>query len=337
MRTQLNICSKYSRSQRKNGVIGTAGSRNKMLLLEYPKPWGRIPLQTKSLPPEIKNGLITLQKKYPGLTIHFIASENSPSSPGHHHVMVIEKKQTPKISFKVGHYQVPRHSLETFLQGGLLGETSHIIGESFRFSQKTGPMFFICTHEARDFCCGRFGGELYEKVKEVSSKGDHSPHVWQCSHIGGHRLAPTFFSLETMGCWGDVTSEDFFEIAKKEPSSRVIRDKYRGWYGLKDGYEQKAEQHLYLTYGSRWLTFEILEVCKEATSLGDLTKDVTIFFRKPASKTIEQKRLTVTKKLGALQFASCTSESLEPTFDYEILPSPELIEPIKRADLREDI
>jgi len=46
------------------------------------------------------------------------------------------------------------------------------------------PILAVCTNSSRDACCGIDGRTL------VGSLSD-SPGVWECSHLGGHRFAPT--------------------------------------------------------------------------------------------------------------------------------------------------
>lgn len=46
------------------------------------------------------------------------------------------------------------------------------------------PILAVCTNSSRDACCGIDGRAL------VASLSD-SPGVWECSHLGGHRFAPT--------------------------------------------------------------------------------------------------------------------------------------------------
>jgi hypothetical protein len=46
------------------------------------------------------------------------------------------------------------------------------------------PILAVCTNSSRDACCGIDGRAL------VGSLSD-SPGVWECSHLGGHRFAPT--------------------------------------------------------------------------------------------------------------------------------------------------
>jgi hypothetical protein len=52
------------------------------------------------------------------------------------------------------------------------------------------PLLLVCTHGSRDRCCGRLGGELFSLLL-----GEAPTMVWQSSHLGGHRFAPTALSL----------------------------------------------------------------------------------------------------------------------------------------------
>jgi hypothetical protein len=67
----------------------------------------------------------------------------------------------------------------------------------------TEPMVLVCTHGLRDRCCGVLGGKIYVQAKEFAPKW-----VWQSSHLGGHRFAPTLLALPQGMLYGRVSSED---------------------------------------------------------------------------------------------------------------------------------
>src|SRR6187455_511419 len=58
----------------------------------------------------------------------------------------------------------------------------------------TGPLLLVCTHEQRDPCCGLEGNAL---VRAVAGR-----EVFECSHLGGHRFAPTALVLPTGYLYG---------------------------------------------------------------------------------------------------------------------------------------
>lgn len=61
----------------------------------------------------------------------------------------------------------------------------------------TEPMLLVCTHGRRDRCCALDGRAL-----ALALVGSGEPGVWECSHLGGHRFAPTALVLPTGYLYG---------------------------------------------------------------------------------------------------------------------------------------
>lgn len=59
------------------------------------------------------------------------------------------------------------------------------------------PLLLICTHGRRDRCCALEGRAL---ALAVTAAG--ATDVWECSHLGGHRFAPTALVLPTGYLYG---------------------------------------------------------------------------------------------------------------------------------------
>jgi hypothetical protein len=50
----------------------------------------------------------------------------------------------------------------------------------------------VCTHGSRDRCCSRFGAPIYRQARRLVGELElENTRIWQASHIGGHRMAPT--------------------------------------------------------------------------------------------------------------------------------------------------
>lgn len=54
----------------------------------------------------------------------------------------------------------------------------------------SSPKLLICTNGKRDQCCATFGRGLIGQCKEMLSP-DLYAQILECSHLGGHRFAPT--------------------------------------------------------------------------------------------------------------------------------------------------
>lgn len=60
------------------------------------------------------------------------------------------------------------------------------------------PDWLVCCHGSRDACCGKFGPQLVHRIR-----GDNPQlRVWEVSHLGGHRFAPTAWHLPSWQLFG---------------------------------------------------------------------------------------------------------------------------------------
>lgn len=69
----------------------------------------------------------------------------------------------------------------------------------------------VCTHGARDACCGKFGYRLFLEVAALAAAAgpDAAPlRVWRSSHLGGHRFAPTMLDLPSGRMFGRMAHGD---------------------------------------------------------------------------------------------------------------------------------
>ena len=82
------------------------------------------------------------------------------------------------------------------------------------------PLLLICTHEQRDPCCGLDGKALVEALA--------GPHVFACSHLGGHRFAPTALVLPTGYLYGRLDPTTAAAIHTDAAAGEVATDRCRG-------------------------------------------------------------------------------------------------------------
>lgn len=60
------------------------------------------------------------------------------------------------------------------------------------------PILAVCTNSSRDACCGIDGRALVTSLAAL-------PGVWECSHLGGHRFAPTALLVGSGVVYGRLT------------------------------------------------------------------------------------------------------------------------------------
>lgn len=83
----------------------------------------------------------------------------------------------------------------------------------------------VCTHGKRDLCCGKWGAPVLQALRDAASLG---LHVWESSHLGGHRFAGTMVVHPFNHWYGWVTPPDVPELLGHITKGEVLRRLYRG-------------------------------------------------------------------------------------------------------------
>lgn len=87
----------------------------------------------------------------------------------------------------------------------------------------TEPVILVCAHGKRDQCCARLGRPI------AATLGDKFPHaVWECSHTGGHRFAPSMIVLPTGYTYGRLDAERSEAVVAEAMRGVVSVDGLRG-------------------------------------------------------------------------------------------------------------
>jgi len=84
------------------------------------------------------------------------------------------------------------------------------------------PILFICTNGKRDACCAQFGRPVADALMH-----DHDD-VLECSHIGGHRLAPTALLLPFGSVHGRLTAISGAQLLAGAQAGRLRVESLRG-------------------------------------------------------------------------------------------------------------
>lgn len=82
------------------------------------------------------------------------------------------------------------------------------------------PVLFICTHSGRDACCAVHGRQLVGEVLD-RVPADARARIWETSHLGGHRFAPTALALPSGDVFGRLTLADAMTVIADE-SARIV-------------------------------------------------------------------------------------------------------------------
>jgi (2Fe-2S) ferredoxin len=89
------------------------------------------------------------------------------------------------------------------------------------------PLYLVCSHGRHDPCCGNRGRPV------VASLAARRPdRVWQTSHLGGCRFAPTVLVLPLGLMYGRVPTDAADDLVAATEAGEVLRDPFRGRIGI---------------------------------------------------------------------------------------------------------
>jgi hypothetical protein len=96
-------------------------------------------------------------------------------------------------------------------------------GEPLPGAPVTDPLLLVCTHGRRDRCCALDGRAL-----AVALAGPGEADVWESSHLGGHRFAPTALVLPTGYTYGRLDAASAMAARKAAGHGEVETALCRG-------------------------------------------------------------------------------------------------------------
>jgi (2Fe-2S) ferredoxin len=85
------------------------------------------------------------------------------------------------------------------------------------------PLALVCTNGTRDRCCAVLGRPL---AAELAASGDSE--VWETTHLGGHRFAPTMLVLPYGYTYGRVDARLAKGVLEAARDGRMVLDGCRG-------------------------------------------------------------------------------------------------------------
>ena len=216
------LCSTICR-ELQEPMPGTAVVATGWLVVEQPGPWGRKAEIESHLDPEFGARIDADAKK---VDVRF----GLIRSPGKHADAVPRSHQVYVASTVPG---------RTWLLGGCvadpaklteldLGAVSHgdreaVIRSLPELAPVTEPVLLVCTNGKRDECCALLGRPI------VNALAAQAPgRVWEASHLGGHRFAPTATLLPAGNMYGQLDVETAAAILAAADRGETVLEKLRG-------------------------------------------------------------------------------------------------------------
>ena len=90
-------------------------------------------------------------------------------------------------------------------------------------ARMTDPILLVCTNGRRDACCALRGRAL-----TVALADEHAERVWECTHLGGHRLSANLVCLPHGIVYGRVAPDDGPRLASAYLAGELDPELLRG-------------------------------------------------------------------------------------------------------------
>jgi len=247
----LSFCSQQSRQ---SGIdsIGSAPEHRTYVLIECSPPWAPHDLASLGVPENLRALGHEVYKEYDRFQTQFLLIYNDKLKQDNHTRLIILYKETglikeyAKQEFLLADVQEVAPLVKRYLRG------EPLLNTPVEHQQPTRDIL-ICTHGSRDRCCSRFGNPLYHQaLKIVEERWLNHIRIWQASHIGGHRFAPTAIDFPEARYYGYLDQASLTSVLTRIGSLQALNTVYRGW-GILPWAAQMVEKELFLTHGWIWL------------------------------------------------------------------------------------
>jgi hypothetical protein len=256
---------KASSHQAEEVLIGTAPPCQTYIFIECPFPWASRAFESKMIPQNLRALVQRLTNSNLSIRCFLInrgrAGDRTPSTQ--HQVLIYQRPVEQfcngyqRWSFQVNRLEQVAALIRCYLSGQVPIADVH---------EPDTRDLFICTHGSRDQCCGRYGMPFYREALDrvrslyMNQELTQKVNLWQVSHIGGHRFAPTLLDLPDGRYYGRLSGEVLTSILTRKGSlqqfSTIYPSTYRGW-SLLPASLQPLELALILQHGWDWFDCKV--------------------------------------------------------------------------------
>ena len=192
-------------------MLGTAFPAARLLLVEQPLPWGPEGLRTSRFDSATALA-VEARARAEGIRVQAIR----PPGRAHrvHRRWALVDTRDESRTLRWGTFDDDAELLELPLDGST-GEPD------------PGPLYLVCTHGKHDPCCALRGRPV-----TVALEALRPGRVWQASHLGGCRFAPTVLVLPLGVMYGRVPPSATPELVAAAETDEVIGTLLRGRIGM---------------------------------------------------------------------------------------------------------
>ncbi|MGW5148802.1 sucrase ferredoxin [Rhodococcus koreensis] len=196
-------------------LAGTAAHVRGWVCLEFPGAWGRDVLDGAALGTDLAREL-DARADAAGVRIMFIRRPGRGTASPDRRTVLLAQSHPARSWCERLEIGYPEDLLELDL--GLVAGPAPGLG-----TPVTDPVALVCAHGKRDQCCAVLGRPVAAGL--TAEFGDA---VWECSHTGGHRFAPSLILLPTGYTYGRLSVQQSVDAVRAAARGEVYRTGLRG-------------------------------------------------------------------------------------------------------------
>ncbi|HZG05279.1 MAG TPA: sucrase ferredoxin [Streptomyces sp.] len=214
----MSICSAASRSL-SEPLAATAATARTWLFVEQPGPWGAKALTHSRLGPALGRAL---ERAADGTGVRVALIRRPGRHPDRHRPVrrraYLAHTLPGRSWVRTGLLSDPQELRD--LDMAALGAGDHGgLWEPY----DGDPLALVCTNGRRDRCCALLGRPL---ATELAASG--AGEVWETTHLGGHRFAPTLLTLPYGYAYGRLGGHAVKGVLDGLRRGRIVTDGCRG-------------------------------------------------------------------------------------------------------------
>ena len=223
--------------------VGTAGSYDGYLLVEWPLPWPRDIGAVEELAP------LAAPLAAAGIRLQALVPPDGTSGERR----LVLYRQPPGELF-AGYERDERVVPVDRVVDGALDLVAAIgAGPPPTPTDDVTADVLVCTHGQRDVCCGSMGTALAAELMADGAPFGPGVRTWRTSHTGGHRFAPTAVVLPQGTVWAHLDADALRRIVGRQGPLDDLLPRYRGCAGVGPPMAQAVEREAFARHGWAWL------------------------------------------------------------------------------------
>lgn len=200
-------------------LAGTAGSGRRWLCLEHPGPWGRDILEAEVFGALTDAVAQWAERADARLLCVRRRRARRLAKPGQRAVLATTELDPGSSQARELEFADLRALIE--LDPEPLFAWDEAAWERLPGWRQARPVL-VCAHGRRDQCCAVRGRPVAEALAEAGHD------VWECSHTGGHRFAPSVIFLPDGSVYGRLSPEAAVATARASGEGRIELEGLRG-------------------------------------------------------------------------------------------------------------